>query len=60
MKQSTRLWGHSLNQGSLYTFLSKLISDGYTIVSITPTDYDKYLTSETHYQVIAATIIVSK
>lgn len=61
MKQSTRFWYYgSKDLGTLQYFLDTLIEKGYTIVSITPIEFDTVTISKTHYQVIKAIILIAK
>ena len=59
MEQNVRIWGEH-SKFHLSSYLTHLIEDGYTIVSVTPTEWYAKPFITDHYMVVAAIIIVSK
>ena len=59
MKQYVRLWGDASEQ-YLWSYLEDLVNTGYTIISVTPTEWYTKPFRPDHYQVVEAVIIVSK
>jgi hypothetical protein len=61
MKQSAKIWQFGVKGfGTLYDYVNNFIDEGYTIISITPVEYDTVTISKTHSQIVKAIILVSK
>ena len=61
MKQSIKVWViEKISQGHLWAYVNSLIAEGYTIISVTPIEFDTPSYSKTKLRTTEAVILVGK